>query len=677
MGFFNEFISKNKNSSKNEKKQEENTELNQADNTELKEKDIKQQSETNNSEEIETQSEQTQSTKREQIECFDENGQKVLIPREEMITTVLPNQFKNDWNTADALYNDILLALKDEFNKEALDAAKHLVHIDEIKERGYTTLAIAFMANELHGEAEKTLNEYIKLYGKTGIILTNLARVLYSRKELDGALDLIWESLCLEPNQEATLQWWVMLCAEKYGKEHILDLIKRATGIKGSYLPQLYLARFYLEQKDFESAKPLYEYVLNTALDELPVLYIISGDLGNNGYINEIIDIVAPLYDPEKHDVMAGINILHAYLQTGNHIEGQKLIDKMMKTDRPDVKAFLTKLSNDFDVIKKGNIKKKVDTDKVEYELVVTDKPIWFYGLKSPEWLLPKELKTGNVGFLSFVDLTSKEENVTELQAEDASGRITRSLPLLFQEVLLYKYNMESKFLVPIIKDLGPVVMRTEYNSKSLADVARTNDLDYLITGSITEDNNDFNVKVILYENKSKSVQTFETKLSSKGNNTEFTNTLNSIMLKIAELNDLQLVESDFYKVPDENVVYNYVAALGQSLMQSLVDNKVVKLENLWGERNILNWYVDLALAAPENIVVKIILISGLAKSKSYGSEVYKEFKDQILALITDEQSQDSPIKLLVPFVYFLYDMKKEFIETMNKNSKDINSKLN
>ncbi len=673
MGFFNEFLSKNKNNVKVEKKEEKEK-------PELEKIEEIQEIQTEETQSKENQTEEKQPEGKDFVECFDEQGQKVLIPREEMKKTILPNQFKNHWNTADALYNDILLALKDEFNKEALDAAKHLVHIDEIKERGYTTLAIAFMANELLGEAEKTLNEYIKLFGKSALILTNLARVYYSRDDKERALEIVWESMCLDPNQEYTLQWWIVLDKETGGEYNLIDLLKRATAIKGSWLPQLYLARYYLEQKDLESAKPIYEYVLNSALDELPVLFIISGDLGNNGYINEIIDIVAPLYDAEKHDIMAGLNILHAYLQTGNHIEGQKLINKLMKLERADVKAFLSKLSKDFDIIKKGKLKNEAVPEKIEYELVMTDKPIWYYGLKSPEWLLPKELKKGAIGFLSFVDLTNKTEKVTELQPEDDSGRMTRSLPILLQEIVLFNYNTETRFLLPIAKDVGPVVMKTEYDTKALTDLARTNDLDLLVTGSIAENGNEYEIKVILFESKNQSIQTFDIKLVKEGKNAEFINSLDSIISKIAEIGDIHPVEADYYNVPDEDIVYNYLGALGQALMQSLVDNKVVKLESLWGERNILNWYLNLALTSPENVVLKIMLISGLAKSKSYGSEVYKEFKDEIVALISEAQPENSPINRLVPFVYFLYDMKKEFIAVMDKNSKavtDKNSKLN
>ncbi|PYG85626.1 hypothetical protein LY28_03314 [Ruminiclostridium sufflavum DSM 19573] len=655
MGFFNEFLSKNKS------------------NIKLVYKDDSKKSDEGGSEKSQStdgQTDEKKLTEKDFVECYDERGQKIFISRDEMKNTVLPEQFKNHWNTADALYNDILLALKDEFNDEALDAAKHLVHIDENKERGYTTLAAAYLAKDLYGEAEKTLNEYIKLFGKTGIILTNLARVHYSIGERERALELIWESLCMDPNQEATLQWWIILNSEAEDKKQYLDLLKKITAINGSWLPQLYLARYYLEQRDLESAKPVYEYVLSTAADELPVLYIISGDLGNNGYIDEIIDIAAPLYDVDKHDVMAGLNILHAYIQTRNYIEGQMLVNKMMKLGRPDVRAVLLKLSEDFEIIKKSDSKNSNTNEKIEYELVVTDKPIWYYGLKSPEWLLPKDLKKENIGFLSFADLTDKTEKVTELQLEDETGRMTRSIPLMLQEVLLFKFNAESKLLVPIVKDIGPAVTKAEYSSTQLADAARTNDLDLLVTGCITANQDGYGVKVILFESGSQSVRSYETKLSGTENNDDFVESINNITDEIAKAINIEAAEPNYYNTPSGDIAFNYLSALGQSLMQSLVDNRFVKFENLWGERNILNCYLSLALSAPENPVLKIMLVSGLAKSKSYGSEVYKEFREQTVKLLSDEQSENDPIKLLVPFVYYLYDMKKEFIAVMDSNSK-------
>jgi len=96
----------------------------------------------------------------------------------------LPDQIKSHWEDANALYNDILFALNDGLCSKVIDAATHLQRIDPIKERGYTMLSIVYMKNSLIDKAEKVLEEYIKLYGKTGIILTNLAKVYYEKQSL-------------------------------------------------------------------------------------------------------------------------------------------------------------------------------------------------------------------------------------------------------------------------------------------------------------------------------------------------------------------------------------------------------------------------------------------------------------------------------------------------------------
>jgi hypothetical protein len=60
---------------------------------------------------------------------------------------------------------------------------------------------------------------------------------------------------------------------------------------------------------------------------------MISGDLGRNGEIALLVELIAPVYDEQRHDPMAGINLLRAYQELGNPDEG--------KAVEPDVCAGL------------------------------------------------------------------------------------------------------------------------------------------------------------------------------------------------------------------------------------------------------------------------------------------------------------------------------------------------
>jgi tetratricopeptide (TPR) repeat protein len=613
-------------------------------------------------EETEQKNKKIESNGNDFIECYDGYGRKRLVPRDEWKKSVLPNQLKKHWESANELYSDIILSLNDGFEKEVLDAARHLKETDPVKERGYAILAIVYMKNNLYDNAEKTLNDYIKLYGKTGTILTNLAKVYYSQKDISKTMETLWEGLCLDPNQENGLTWWAALNYEEGGNDQYFKSLEKAADLEGSWMPQIFMARYFLEQKEYEKAKTLYEYIINSAKNEISVLYSISGDLGKNGYIKEIIELVAPLYDVNNHDTRAGLNILQAYLQTGNYVEGQKLLNKMMQLKRPDLREYLLKFSNDFEQLKKNDSKDKIMPDKVDYELAVINKPIWYYGLNSPDWLLPKDLVNENIGFFTFSQISGETVSAPAMQQEDDSGRMTRSIPLFLQEVLLFTFNISSKCIIPVAKDIGPVISNKDWNPQSLKEISQRNNLDILVTGSVSGNQEGYDVKVILFESQSQATTTYEMKLCNKGKNDEFTSSVKDIVLKIAKIRKIiALKAGNYYKMPSDDLIPNYLSALGQSLMQSLVDSQLVRFEDMWGERNILHWYLNLALAAPENPVPKILFISGLAKSKSYGSEIYKEFRDQAINLINEEKNGESPARMLLPFVYYLYGMEEEF----------------
>jgi len=615
--------------------------------------------------------------KDQMIEFYDVYGRKMFVSKDSWKKSVLPDQLKKNWNSPDNLYNDILLCINDGFLDEITEAAKHLKDIDSNMERGYTILSIVYLKKQMLDEAEIVLTEFIKLQGKTATILTNLAKVYFARKDESKSLELLWEGLCLDPNQENALPWWAAIQFEKGGKQQYYDSLLKASQISGSWLPQIYLARVHLENKEIDKAMQLYNYIFTFAIDEASVLYVVSGDLGKNGYLNEIIENVVPLYNFEKHDLRAGLNILQAYLQTKNIIDGQILLNKILQLNRPDLKDYLMNISNEFEKLKELRNVQNVIPKEVEYELVLLDKPIWYYGLKSPDWLLQQAIVNKKIGLLVFTNVLNNNEIEPKIQREDDIGRFTRSIPLLIGEDILFKLNISTVYLLPIAKDLGPVVSGAEYEISYLAEIAYKQELDYIITGSIADNETHYDLKIVMFEGQNSSSQVIKRKILKNNFGMDFSYIKQDIIENLSKkINGYGFVNAKYYKSPSLELTLEYLGAFGQSLMQSLVVNNLVPVESIWGERNILNWYMNLALSDIDNPIPKIMLISGLSKSKSYGSEIYKEFKAQAISLLLNEQSESSNAKKLLPFVYRLFDMENEFnslkeklLENNNDNS--------
>lgn len=528
----------------------------------------------------------------EMIEVFDEYGRKLMIKKDVWLKTVLPDQLQKHWNDPNALYMDILLAVQDGIFAEVLDAALQLKKIDPIKERCYTALSIVYMKLEDAENAEKTLDEYIKTCGKTGTILTNLAKVYAMQGREQESHATLWEGLCLEPNQENGLAWWLAIQNEEGGEEQFLKALKKACKISNSWLPQMFLAKACLEQKNYEQAKELYDQVIPYADSNPEIYFMISGDLGTNGYVHELIEFLAPVYDCEKHDIKAGLNLLQAYLQTGNCTDGQKLLNKLMQQHRPDMHDYLMRMSNEFDKLKTAQINQNSIPENPEFEMAVLNKPIWFYGLQSPEWLLPKISRSKKVGILVYSCNSIPENSEQRAQCEDDLGRLTRSLPLMISETLTYGSDLEPNVLIPIVRGVGPAVSRQEATEDFLQETAEKFNLDYVIAGNISYNGTGFNIHSMIYNKEAKTVDAAERRFDGK----EFGSNILQLLTDIcSKLNvNLKLAEQTYYAIPNSPVMEEYLSALGQSLIQTLIDNKIVSPDGLWGERNILDWYLNL-----------------------------------------------------------------------------------
>ena len=69
-----------------------------------------------------------------------------------------------------------------------------------------------------------------------------------------------------------------------------------------------------------------------------------------------------------------------------------------------------------------------------------------------------------------------------------------------------------------------------------------------------------------------------------------------------------------------------YLTALAQSLTQTMVQMRTVPFSHLWGERNIINWFMNIALADQKYFMMKLLFLQSLIRSRAYGSDVYLEY---------------------------------------------------
>ncbi|MGI6030836.1 MAG: hypothetical protein ACOX7F_04960 [Eubacteriales bacterium] len=603
-------------------------------------------------------------SKEPMLPFVDPYGRPVSVPLSQWKTEVLPKLLEKHREQPIPLYNDILLALQHNVAQEVLEPAQHLSQLDPC-ERTNTLLAIAQLKCGDAAASQATLESYIAEHGKTGPLLTNLAKAQYTQKDTQGALATLWEGLTLDPNQSNGLPWYAALHMQSQGKEGYLDALRRASQLKDSWLPQLYLARDFVQNKELEPAMELYRKVLSEHPTE-PAVFMISSDLGMTGHPKELVELLDPIFDLKKYSVRVAINLLNGYLQAGHPAKAQALLNILLRLERPELKNYLLAVSSALDKARPAPKLTEEERKEIKLEMVSLDKPMWYYGLNNPQWLLPAKQEDAKlVAVLSYADITQAAPEQNVAATEDESSRLTRSIPLLMGSRMAFLSQFQCKNIIPCAHGIGPVLSRKEADETYLRNIASKIGADYLITGTVLNVDSSFGVTTIFYDREKDSFQRAMKLLPKK-------NLGPALLDLVEEITDLLHIEEAAVPgyTPSAVAAGGFATALTQSLSQLLIQNGQVPLKLLRGERNILNWMLNLALADPSNTALKLLFIGGLSKSRSYGSNVYLEFHKQVLQMVQAEP-EDSPVRRLLPLIYRLYNHKEPLEKLQEQTTGD------
>ncbi|HZP60314.1 MAG TPA: hypothetical protein VFB27_08305 [Opitutaceae bacterium] len=276
----------------------------------------------------------------------------------------------------------------------------------------------------------------------------------------------------------------------------------------GSVQAQLSTARQRLEAKDVPGALAIYEQVLAEAGDRADVLVAISGDLGLNGEVRPIIDLIAPRYDAQRHGPATGLNVLQAYLAIHDITAAQHVLDILFSLNRPELEDRLHGFSNAIAELLEAERRGVLQTPPSvgldgesdapppplpHINLVSISKPIWFYGLEpmSAEILPPKEGRLRRVAFGQLALPGAKNVATLMAQPEDELGRLSRALPLWLAETFYFSPLYASHAAVGLMDDgqggKHYALFSTEWTAENLRELAGSahDPIDYLFTGAL------------------------------------------------------------------------------------------------------------------------------------------------------------------------------------------------
>ncbi len=281
-------------------------------------------------------------------------------------------------------------------------------------------------------------------------------------------------------------------------------------------VPRLAAARAKLEAHDLPGALAIYEELLASAGERADVLVTISGDLGARGHVAQIIELVAPRYDAERHGPATGINLLQAYLVTRNPDAAQHVLDILFALNRPELETRLHGFSNAIaEMIHErhapldpGAVAHVAEVPKVG--LITISKPIWSYGLEAvAAQVLPP--KAGRLRKLAFAQLALPGAYPDPAAAmalpEDELGRLSRALPVWLAETFYFSSAYAPIAAVGLLSRPGlaaqPMIFAAEWSVENLRQLVETSEgIDYIFTGALKAAGEEFEVQLRVWEVK-------------------------------------------------------------------------------------------------------------------------------------------------------------------------------
>ncbi len=290
-----------------------------------------------------------------------------------------------------------------------------------------------------------------------------------------------------------------------------------ATGVSPT-AARLAAAREKLDLKDLPGALAIYEELLASGGDRADVLVAISGDLGTHGHVAEIIELIAPRYDADRHGPATGLNLLQAYLAVRNADAAQHVLDILFGLNRPELEERLYGFSNAIaELINERHMPldpggaTSIPETALKVGLITLSKPVWYYGLEplTEKILPPKDGKLRRIAFTQLALPGAYADIGAALQQpEDELGRLSRALPLWFAETFYFSRDYLSTAAVGVVTlpdgANRAMLFGSEWTADNLKQLVDTTDggLDYVITGALKQQAGDYELLLRVWEVK-------------------------------------------------------------------------------------------------------------------------------------------------------------------------------
>lgn len=423
-------------------------------------------------------------------------------------------------------------------------------------------------------------------------------------------------------------------------------VVEKKMPVTGAIMPLLASAREKLKANDLEGAMAIYEQVLAGASERSDVLVTISADLGTTGHVREIIELLAPRFDLERHGAAAGVNLLQAYLATRNTEAAQHLLDLLFSLQRPELETrligFSKALSEIFisDTEAADSSSEQASTGQKKVDLVSISKPIWSYGLEAQHGAILPRVE-GKLRRVAFAQLALPGlPGVMELaeKPEEDSGRMSRAFPLWMAETFGYSAGYESIAALGVMDKAHYALFPTEWTSENLRQLNESSNakgLDYIVAGWLRVRNADYELGVRIWEvKKFRELKSFSVSYAPSTANESLLK-LHGLLRTYMEWTPLPAGNGLPYTAPVDPAAY--LQALGGSASLFLGTKGLLPAEQLSLDAAP---FVRSVRANPDDVRAQLALVSALQRLNELGAPADEDALSQARSWLASDAAQ-------------------------------------
>ena len=471
---------------------------------------------------------------------------------------------------------------------------------------------------------------------KKGYIRTNLAKEYNRRGEKERSESTLLHALEIDPNQDNGLIWYGAIQRERSGKAAELEAYRRLSALSGSWCPQLWLARDALEHKDITTAEPLYVEALARIGRPVPVDFLkqMSGDLGNNGYVLELIRLTVPLFDVKAHGLIVANNLFLAYCNLKQFDEAKKLLNLLYAQKRPDWQRTLSNWDTE---LAKALLAKKtpVPLEQLKVGVLEIEGPLWLRDGSRFANLMPvKPPGAPTIAVFGNMVISPKISMNVALQISDEEGRLSRAIPLFLAEQIHLCTTAVGKALILWAQDMGFGVMGRPSDDKYFIELAGKSKqiIDYII--GITIETSQpvwkLNMRILRTADSQLISETILELLPLEPGPAIYKLSEFIKQLLVEKAGILNIPAPDWYSCPTGKDFSDYVFRLEQQLVIISMHLDNLKGGGISGERDMLDGILQLCVSQPANMTVRMVFAQTLYQMQKVRPDILPEFKEKI-----------------------------------------------